>query len=67
MTPEIGHFCLVLALCLAAAQAFFGLAGALRTNGTWMAVVRPAATGHLVFVAIAFAFLVHAFLNEDSQ
>ena len=29
MTPEIGHFCLVVALCLAVAQSFFGLAVAM--------------------------------------
>ena len=28
MIPEIGHFALILALLLAAAQAFFGIAGA---------------------------------------
>ncbi len=27
MIPELGHFALILALLLAAAQAFFGLAG----------------------------------------
>jgi len=65
VTPEIGHFCLVVALCLAAAQAFFGLAGPLSGRRAWTAVTRPAATGQFVFVAIAFGILVHAFLVND--
>ena len=47
--------CLVLALCLAVAQAFFGLAGPLTGRRAWMAVARPAAAGQFVFIAIAFA------------
>ena len=57
MIPEIGHFCLVVALCLAAAQSFFGLAGSLARKPSWMAVVKPATAGQFVFVAIAFALL----------
>ena len=65
MIPEIGHFCLILALCLAVAQAFFGLAGPLSGRHSWTAITRPAATGQFVFVAIAFGFLVHAFVVND--
>jgi len=65
VTPEIGHFCLVVALCLAATQAFFGLAGPLSGRRAWTAVTRPAATGQFVFVAIAFGILTHAFLVND--
>jgi hypothetical protein len=39
MLIEIGHFAMVLALCLAAAQAFFGLAGAHLNRERWLAVV----------------------------
>ena len=65
MIPEIGHFCLVVALCLAAAQSFFGLAGSLARKPSWMAVAKPAAAGQFVFVAAAFALLTHAFLTHD--
>ncbi len=65
MITEIGHFCLVLALCLAAAQAFFGLAGPLTSRPAWTAAARPAAVGQFVFVAIAFGLLTHAFLIND--
>ena len=65
MITEIGHFSLVLALCLAAAQAFFGLAGPLTNRPAWTAAARPAAVGQFVFVAIAFGLLTHAFLIND--
>jgi cytochrome c-type biogenesis protein CcmF len=65
MVPEIGHFCLVLSLCLAIAQAFFGLAGPLTGRRAWVAVAKPAAAGQFVFLAIAFGFLTHAFIVND--
>jgi len=65
MIPEIGHFCLVVALCLAAAQAFFGLAGPLTGRRAWSAVTRPAVTGQFVFTAVAFGFLTYAFIVND--
>ena len=65
MIPELGHLCLVLALCLAGAQAFFGLAGPLTNRPAWTAVARPAAVGQFVFVATAFGLLTHAFIVND--
>ena len=43
MIPELGTLALVLALLLAAAQAFFGLVGPWRNRQSWMAAVTPAA------------------------
>ena len=65
MIPELGHFCLVIALCLAAAQAFFGLAGSAERRPSWIAVTRPAAVGQFVFVAAAFGILTNAFVLND--
>ncbi|MGB9428269.1 MAG: heme lyase CcmF/NrfE family subunit [Gammaproteobacteria bacterium] len=65
MIPEIGHLALIIALCLAVAQAFFGLAGAQRGNLIWMNVTRPAAVAQSLFVALAFAALVYCFLTSD--
>ena len=65
MIPELGHLALILALCLALAQAGFGLAGAHWRRADWMAVVRPAVAGQLVFLALAFGCLVSAFLKHD--
>jgi cytochrome c-type biogenesis protein CcmF len=65
MAPELGIFALILAFVLSLAQAFFGLYGAWRGKTVWMAVARPAVTGQFVFVAMAFACLVYAFVHND--
>ncbi|MDE2460540.1 MAG: heme lyase CcmF/NrfE family subunit [Gammaproteobacteria bacterium] len=65
MIPEIGHLALILALCLALAQAFFGLAGAQRGQLVWMSAVRPAAVAQSLFVALAFGALAYCFLTND--
>ena len=65
MVPEIGHFCLVIALSLTLAQSFFGLAGSTNNRQSWIAVVRPAALAQLAFTAIAFGFLTYAFIVDD--
>src|SRR5579859_7239835 len=65
MIPELGHLALILALCLAAAQACFGILGAQRNDLVWMTVTRPAAYAQSVFVLLAFAALAYAFLTSD--
>jgi len=65
MIPELGHLALILALCLAAAQAWFGVVGAQRDDGVWMSVVRPAAVTQALFVLAAFAALAYSFLVSD--
>ena len=65
MIPEFGQLCLILALCLAVAQAFFPLAGAHLGKPAWMAVAIPAAAGQMVFVLGAFASLAWSFVHND--
>lgn len=65
MIPELGHLALILALCLALAQAGFGLAGAHARRAEWMAVARPAVAGQFVFVTLSFGCLAAAFLAHD--
>ena len=65
MIPEIGHFSLIVALCIALVQAVVPLVGSLRGNAAWMAVARPAAQGQFVFVAIAFGCLAYSFVHND--
>jgi cytochrome c-type biogenesis protein CcmF len=65
MIVELGHFALILSLCLAGAQAFFGLVGAHTRHTQWMAAVRPAVAGQFVFVALSFVCLVYAFTQDD--
>ena len=65
MFIELGHFSMILAMALAAAQAFFGLAGAARNSERWMSVVPTAVAGQCVFVALAVASLISAFVQND--
>ncbi|EIJ43310.1 c-type cytochrome biogenesis protein CcmF [Beggiatoa alba B18LD] len=65
MIPELGHFALILALCLAVVQLIFPLIGAARQIPNWVAVARPAAAGQLVFVLLAYACLTYAFITND--
>jgi cytochrome c-type biogenesis protein CcmF len=65
MIPEFGQMCLILALCLAAAQALFPLLGAQLGRASWLDVALPAATGQAVFLSGAFACLAWAFLQND--
>jgi cytochrome c-type biogenesis protein CcmF len=65
MIPEIGQFALILALLLAAAQAFFGLAGAWKQNERWMRAVTPAVSGQFVMLGLAFGCLVWSFVHND--
>jgi cytochrome c-type biogenesis protein CcmF len=65
MIPELGHFALIIALCIAFVQAGVPLIGAQRADAAWMAVARPAAQGQFVFVAIAFGCLAWSFVSND--
>jgi cytochrome c-type biogenesis protein CcmF len=65
MIPEIGNFSLIVALMLALTQGVLPIWGAARSNAVLMSAARPLAYGQFVFVAIAFACLVQAFLSND--
>ena len=65
MIPELGHFALILAFCLALVQTFFPLVGAVYGWSNWMAVARPTAIGQWGFLALAFACLTLSFINND--
>jgi cytochrome c-type biogenesis protein CcmF len=65
MIVELGHFALILALCLAVAQTFFGLAGAQLRHVQWMSATHSAVAGQFVLVALSFACLVYAFEQND--
>jgi cytochrome c-type biogenesis protein CcmF len=65
MIDEIGHFALVLALCVAVIQASVPLYGASRGDGALIALARPAALAQFVFIATAFLALMHAYATSD--
>ena len=65
MTPEIGQFASILALCLATVQAIFPLVGTFNSTPTWVALARTTAWGQFTFLAIAFSCLVYSFVIDD--
>ncbi len=65
MIPEIGHFALVLALCVALVLGVMPLWGAQRGRADWMALARPAALAQFALLAISYACLTHAFVTHD--
>lgn len=65
MTAELGHFALILALCLAISQALIPLLGTLKANQVWMSSGRSIAYGQFVFVLASFICLAVLFLNDD--
>jgi cytochrome c-type biogenesis protein CcmF len=65
MLVELGNYALILAMLLAAAQAFFGLAGPAFGRERWTAATSSVACGQFVFVATAVGVLIHAFITND--
>ena len=65
MIPEIGHFALILSLCLAVTQTVVPAAGVLWRRQTWMAAAKTTAVIQFVFLTIAFACLTATFVNDD--
>ena len=65
MIPELGHYCLILALCIAILQMIAPIYGAAKNNHTWMSVARPAACTQAGLVFIAFCCLIWSFIQND--
>ncbi len=65
MIPELGHFALVLALCVVIIQTIIPLAGASLNLRPWITVSRPAAYAQLFCLVIAFACLTTSFVTDD--
>ncbi len=65
MIPELGHFCLILALVLAAAQSVAGLLGPARRMPALTAMAEQASYGQLLFCGLAFGALTWAYVVSD--
>jgi cytochrome c-type biogenesis protein CcmF len=65
MIPELGHFALIVALCVALAQGTLPLVGAQSRNARWMALARPAAGALNLLLLVAFGCLMAAFVQND--
>jgi len=65
MTPELGHFSLILASVVGLILAVFPLWGTINHNVAWQSLARPAAVMQFILVAFSFACLAASFLNND--
>ncbi len=65
MIPELGLLALIIAFCLALAQAIIPIVGAAKGNARWMAVAKPTARGQLLFLFLAYASLTYSFIIND--
>ena len=65
MIPELGHFALLLALCISVLQGTLPLIGAQRGHADWIALARPAAAAQFMLIAGSFAALAWSFLAND--
>ncbi|MBT4861575.1 MAG: heme lyase CcmF/NrfE family subunit, partial [Gammaproteobacteria bacterium] len=65
MIPEIGHFALILALCISIAQTVFTILGAQFGYSRWIALARPTAYAQFGFVLLSYICLTVVFLNHD--
>ncbi len=66
MTAELGHFALILALCVALVQASLPLSGVLRDNpAAALALGQRAALAQVALLLVAFVLLSYAFVRSD--
>jgi len=65
MIPELGSFSLILALCLSVILGSLPVIGAQTGNLLWMSLARPLTAGIFVFLGIALAILIFAFMTDD--
>jgi cytochrome c-type biogenesis protein CcmF len=65
MVPELGHYALFLALCLAAAQVLWPLRGAVACNTAYMQLGCYTAWGQFLLTGLAIGTLAYAFLTND--
>lgn len=65
MVPELGHFALILALCLSFLLFVLPMAGAHYGNQLLMHTGRSLSAGFFVFIAVAFFCLSYSFAHDD--
>ncbi|MFT7223846.1 MAG: cytochrome c-type biogenesis protein CcmF [Cellvibrionaceae bacterium] len=65
MIPELGHFSLIIALCLYLLLSVVPMFGVYRKNALLMDTSRSLATGGFVFILMSYFCLTYAFLQDD--
>jgi cytochrome c-type biogenesis protein CcmF len=63
--PELGHYALILALCLAILQVILPIIGVARANVAYQSATPYLAIGQLIFVGVSFFALAYAFITND--
>ena len=65
MIAELGHAALIVALCLAVVQSIVPMVGSFAGHSSWMRLGHSMALGQFVVLALSFACLATAFLQDD--
>lgn len=65
MIAELGHFSLILTLCMALVLGIIPIIGAFRGLAGWIAVARPTAYAQLLFMALSYGCLTYSCLTHD--
>ncbi|MEI6707896.1 MAG: heme lyase CcmF/NrfE family subunit [Methylococcales bacterium] len=65
MIAELGHFSLILTLCMALVLGIVPIIGAFRGLAGWIAVAKPAAFAQLLFMALSYGCLTYSCLTHD--
>ncbi|HXE48598.1 MAG TPA: c-type cytochrome biogenesis protein CcmF, partial [Ramlibacter sp.] len=65
MIPELGHFALILALCVAAVLGTLPLLGAHYHRREWLVLARPAAQVFFLLITASFVALAWSFYVND--
>jgi cytochrome c-type biogenesis protein CcmF len=65
MNPELGQLALCLAWAVALFQAIWPMLGTYRNHERLVAMASPLAIAQFIFVSIAFAILIQAFITND--
>ena len=65
MIAELGHFSLILTLCMALVLGTLPIIGAFRGIAGWIAVAKPAAYAQLLFMILAYAALTYGSITHD--
>ena len=65
MIAELGHFALIISLCLSVLLSVLPMAGYFRGDRQWMLAGRNLASGQFVFILFSFICLCVVFLQDD--
>ena len=65
MIPEIGHFALILSLCIAVILSIVPMVGSFVGRYSWMALARPASGVQFFLIAVSYAVLTYSFVVDD--